>query len=233
MKNSRRFLLPAHWMIPPVFTFVLNSLVYWGAPILAAGRHHYNLSGPMDELIPFMPQFILVYFGCYIFWVINYCIIARQEKEHRYRFYTADFYARLVCLLCFVLFPTTNTRPIVSGSSVWSMAVRFLYRLDAPVNLFPSIHCMASWFCYIGIRNLKNIPEWYKRFSLVVALMVFVSTLALRQHVLPDVAGGILVAEVTLYISRHTNGYRVYERITERVGDTFLRLCRKGRRYER
>ena len=31
--------------------------------------------------------------------------------------------------------------------------MRFLYQVDAADNLFPSIHCLTSWFCYIGIRG--------------------------------------------------------------------------------
>ena len=216
IKNKLKTVSIRTWLeilLPPAFTFLVNSLVYWGAPLLKTGIPVHNLSSSMDEWVPFLPPFIIVYFGCYVFWVVNYLIIAAQEKEHRYRFFTADLYARLICLACFILFPTTNTRPELSGSGFWVEAVRFLYRVDKPINLFPSIHCMASWFCCIGLRGRKGIPQWYKTVSMVITVLVFVSTLALRQHVLIDVIGGVLTAEVTWQISRHTNGYLVYERI--------------------
>ena len=88
-------------LLPPAFTFLVNSLVYWGAPLLRTGIPVHNLSGRLDELVPFLPPFIIVYFGCYAFWVVNYLIIAVQEKEHRYRFFTADLYSRLICFVCF------------------------------------------------------------------------------------------------------------------------------------
>ena len=154
-------------------------------------------SGGLDELVPFMPAFIIIYFGCYIFWVVNYLMVAFYEDENKYRFYTADFYARLICLTFFVFFPTTNTRPELTGNGIFIRAMRFLYTVDKPVNLFPSIHCMASWFCCIGLRKCKEIPEWYKLMSVLIAISVFISTLATRQHVLWDVAGGIGVAELT------------------------------------
>lgn len=191
------------------------------------GRYHYNLSSAIDEWIPFMPEFIVIYFGCYLFWVVNYCIIALQDREGRYRFFTADFYARIVCLLCFTLFPTTNTRPEISGQGIWECAVRFLYAIDAPTNLFPSIHCMASWFCYVGIRKRNDIPGWYKLVSCIIAVSVFISTLALRQHVLLDVVGGILLAEGTYYISCHTNGYQIYMKLCEPLGDSFMKWIKK------
>lgn len=163
-KARKQFLLSIPWMIPLVFTLLLNTVVYNGVRLFTEGRYHYNLSGPLDELVPFMPEFIIVYFGCFIFWVVNYTIIARGEKEVCYRFFTADFYARIVCLLFFFFFPTTNTRPILEGSGIWTEAVRFLYAVDPPTNLLPSIHCMASWFCYIGLLKGRIYRNGIRRF---------------------------------------------------------------------
>lgn len=204
-------------VLPPLFTFVVNSLVYWGAPLIVGTGRSHNLSGGLDELVPFMPAFIIIYFGCYIFWVVNYLMVAFYEDENKYRFYTADFYARLICLAFFVFFPTTNTRPELTGKGIFIRAMRFLYTVDKPVNLFPSIHCMASWFCCIGLRKCKEIPEWYKLMSVLIAISVFISTLATRQHVLWDVAGGIGVAELTWFISNRTNGWKTYQRLNEKI----------------
>lgn len=204
-------------VLPPLFTFVVNSLVYWGAPLIVGTGRSHNLSGGLDELVPFMPAFIIIYFGCYIFWVVNYLMVAFYEDENKYRFYTADFYARLICLAFFVFFPTTNTRPELTGNGIFIQAMRFLYTVDKPVNLFPSIHCMASWFCCIGLRKCKEIPEWYKLMSVLIAISVFISTLATRQHVLWDVAGGIGVAELTWFISNRTNGWKTYQRLNEKI----------------
>ena len=204
-------------LLPPIFTFLLNSVVYWGAPLIRTGIAQHNLSSSADGLVPFIPQFIIVYFGCYVFWVVNYLMIAAQTEEQRYRFFTADFYARLICFACFVFFPTTNTRPELAGSGIFIRAVQFLYQIDKPINLFPSIHCMASWFCCIGLRTCDHIPKWYKNVSKIIAVLVFISTLALRQHVWIDVVSGILVAEVTWQVSRRTNGYQIYRKITEQL----------------
>ena len=131
-------------IIPLIITFCMNAVVYWGVPLLRTGIKTHNLSGPADEVIPFMPQFIIIYFGCYLFWVVNYFMASMREEKVKYRFFTADFYARLVCMLCFIFYPTTNTRPVLTGTDIWTQAVRFLYTVDKPINLFPSIHCMAS-----------------------------------------------------------------------------------------
>ena len=97
--------------------------------------------------------------------------------------------------------PTTNVRPVVNGTDIFSQMLRWVYQIDDPTRLFPSIHCLVSWFCYIGIRGQKQIPKWYQRFSLVFAILVCVSTQVTKQHYIVDVFGGIAVAEICYRIS--------------------------------
>ena len=85
--------------------------------------------------------------------------------------------------------------------------------------MFPSIHCMASWFSYIAVRKNRKIPNWYKAFSVLMTVLVVISTLALRQHVWQDAVAGILLAEVTWQISRRTNGWQIYRRLTEKIAN--------------
>ena len=98
-------------IIPLIITFCMNAVVYWGVPLLRTGIKTHNLSGPADEVIPFMPQFIIIYFGCYLFWVVNYFMASMREEKVKYRFFTADFYARLVYVCCALFF----IRPRIRG----------------------------------------------------------------------------------------------------------------------
>ena len=111
-------------------------------------------------------------------------------------------YQDVSALVSFFLYPTTNTRPVITDGGLWNQLALWLYSIDAADNLFPSIHCLVSWFCYLGIRGRKEIPVWYQRVSAVLAILVFVSTLLTKQHVLVDVAGGILLAELCFCIGR-------------------------------
>ena len=88
-------------LLPPVIAFLVNSVVYWGAPRLTDTGEYHNLSLALDAKIPLIPAFILVYFGCYIFWVINYLLVSLREEEIKYRFFTANLYARIICFLFF------------------------------------------------------------------------------------------------------------------------------------
>ena len=217
-------IIPPYGIFPVIFSFVFNCLVYSGSRMIAGGWYHHNIETSLDCMFPFEPQFLIIYFGCYIFWIINYILIARQDKKSVYQFFTADFLSRCICLVFFLAFPTTNTRPEITGSGFWDQAAQWLNSIDAADNLFPSIHCLVSWFCYIGIRDRKEIPEWYKQVSLGIAVLVFISTLLTKQHVLVDVAGGVLLGTVCFMVCRKTRLYCTYAKIGNRIEAWILKL---------
>ena len=59
---------------------------------------HYNIETVLDQQIPVIPWTIVIYFGCYLVWIVNYLIAASREKEFVWRFFAADVLARLVCM---------------------------------------------------------------------------------------------------------------------------------------
>lgn len=201
MKRLLDKLIPVFSRLPLLIVVALNMSVYWGARQIAGGWHHYNMQLSIEDKIPLLPWMVTIYFGCYIFWIVNYLLASRKSRETAWRFCLADILGKIVCFLFFILLPTTMERPEVVGNSIWDMGLRFLYRIDASDNLFPSIHCLVSWLCVIGIRKDDTIPGWYKILSVVIAVSVFISTLTLKQHVIVDVIAGVVLAELTYFIT--------------------------------
>ncbi len=201
-------IIPAYGFFSVIFCFVFNSLIYTGLQILMKHARHYDFTTAADRSIPFVPEWSFVYLGCFLFWAVNYILIVRQGKEGWFRFATADYLSRIVCGFFFILLPTTNVRPEVAGDGLPQLLIRFVYSLDAPTNLFPSIHCLVSWMCFIGIRGKDYVPKQYRAFSCLFAVLVFASTLFTKQHYIVDVIAGVIIAEMCYYISCHRNFYR-------------------------
>ena len=67
MKGITR-ILPAYGVFPLIFSFVFNCLVYSGSRMIAGGWYHHNIETGVDRSLPFVPQFLVIYFGCYFFW---------------------------------------------------------------------------------------------------------------------------------------------------------------------
>ncbi len=181
----------------PLIALAWNETVYYSGRMLSGKKLHYDLSLSVDHKIPIVPWTISIYIICFLFWAVIYLYMASREQREAYRFFLADGIGKLICFLFFVFMPTTLIRPEIIGTGIWNALIRYLYRFDAADNLFPSIHCMVSWFCFMGIRRQKECSVWCKCGTFLFAAAVCISTLTTRQHVLLDAAGGIGFAELS------------------------------------
>lgn len=225
-----------------LLTLLWNQLVYSGTRLIAGGWPHYDLTTAADLKIPFLPWTITIYFGCYLFWGINYYLCAAQTNfqnftntaaltvksvYERNRFFCADALAKAICLFFFLVLPTTNVRPEITDTGLWNSLMLFLYQVDAADNLFPSIHCLVSWLCWIGVRKRPDIPTPYRWFSLAAAVAVCISTLTTRQHVLADVFGGIFLAEFCYFLSGISALHRRYTAVLQYIL-SFVQISEAG-----
>lgn len=220
---------PLFAIIPLVACFALNMLVYSGTMVLCADWHHYDLTTSFDRAVPLVPEWMIIYFGCYLFWVVNYILVARINRDNKevfYRFVITDMCSRLVCAVFFIGFPTTNIRPDVTGEGFNVWLLRFLYGIDQPTNLFPSIHCLVSWLCYTGIRGRKEIPVWYRIFSCIFALLVVLSTQFTKQHYIADAIAGIFLAEALFWVNKRISLYRLVQRFFTWVNEKVFILLK-------
>lgn len=213
------------WAIPPLATcFIFNCVIYWATMALCEGLYHYDLTIAVDEAIPLQTGWIFVYLGyCYVFWFFSYLYVARvyrNDHETFFRFVIADVMSRLVCMLFFIFLPTTNVRPEITGTNISDRLTRFLYSIDQPTNLFPSIHCLVSWLCFVGIRYAKTVHIGIKIFSVISALAIIASTQFLKQHYIADVLAGVALAELCYWIAGHMKLPRkaafIYAKLIER-----------------
>ena len=209
--------IPLFSIVPLLSCFALNMLVYSGSMVLCADWHHYDLTTWLDKQVPLVPQWMYIYFGCYLFWIINYM---------------TDMMSRLVCAAFYIGFPTTNVRPAFTVDSFSDWLLAFLYRIDQPTNLFPSIHCLVSWLCYAGIRKSDKVSSPYKAFSCIFALLVAASTQFTKQHYLADAVAGIALAEFLLWINNRISAYQIVKSLFDRLNYKLLTIIGKGGRCE-
>lgn len=221
-KNIALKIIPGYAIFSLPACFLINILIYSGAQHLMRNAYHYDFTTSIDAKIPFVKEWVIIYLTCYIQWIANYILIAKEGKEKWYRFATADIFSRLVCGAFFLLLPTTNERPFIAGNDIFSYLMQVVYQMDMPTNLFPSIHSLVSWIGFIGIRNSKKVPIAYKWFSFIFAVLVFAATQFTKQHILIDVIGGVVIAEICCYIASKTNVYLKIESFFDNIERVIL-----------
>ena len=211
MRKKLEKWIPGYARLPLICLLLVNCLAYYGSRLLTQGATRYDFSTPLDARVPFWPVFIVFYILAYAQWFFGFIVIAREDRDTCRRVLGAEMIAKLICLVCFVALPTQMTRPEVAGGGVFSQLTRLIYRLDAPINLFPSIHCLDSWICFRGAQRLRRTPRWYASAMLALTLLVLASTVLVKQHVLVDIPAGILAGEIGLFLTHRLRGKRALE----------------------
>lgn len=220
--------IPKYAVVPLLLLVLMNTVTYNGSKIITNHMFHHNAAIFIDSYIPFWPVFISFYILAFVQWIVGYILIARESKEYCYRYFSAELIAKSFCLFFFLIFPTTMERPFAEGSGIWLFLTRFIYSIDASVNLFPSIHCLESWMCFRGSLGLKKVPKWYKYFTFFFSICVCLSTVFVKQHVFIDIIGGILVVEIGILFSHKWNTSILFEKIESKL----KKRCSRGSKYE-
>lgn len=208
IKNFIFKIVPKYAVVPLLLCLVANLLAYYGSTIVVDGfgLQRYSAAIPLDYAIPFIPGWIIVYFGCYISWAAFYIIACRESKKACFDFVTAEVIAKMIALVVFIVFPTEMVErgdfEQTLGNGLLDKITAFMFNCDRPINLFPSIHCLASWIGFRGVAMCKKVPLWVKWFAFVLAILVFLSTLFVKQHYIIDIFGGILAVEIGMFISK-------------------------------
>jgi hypothetical protein len=197
----------------------LQVLVFFGTRLLLPGRALHDLSVPLDGRIPFVPAWITVYFSAYAVWAAGLLIILAAERARGIRVLFAYGLALLICGIVFVLYPCTMERPEIVGEGIFAEWMRFLYRADSPTNLFPSIHVLASWFCWHGMTGSRKIPFPVKALFFVFWILVSLSVLFVKQHVLADIPSAVVLAELCIFSAKCARPERFFRRLKKHLSE--------------
>lgn len=200
---------PAYAFWPTVAVFTLNTLAYTVSKLFNQNFTHYDLSISLDSKIPFVPWFVIFYVIAYAQWAWNYFFHARAGREEFYHIIITDLMAKMVCLIFFTVMPTVMVRPEITGNTLWDWGLKIIYFVDTPTNLFPSVHCLASWLAFRASLLMKNMPKWYPVCQLIISLLVFASTVLIKQHLFLDTISGVLLVEICWFIARRFSLWRI------------------------
>jgi membrane-associated phospholipid phosphatase len=172
-----------------------------------------DLSTGLDRMLPFVPSFIIFYDIWYPFIIIGGMILFFLDGNIFKRAALALDIGYLSSYVTFYFFQSTVTRPDVSGGGIFLYLVRFTYGFDKPYNCFPSIHVLVTFVVCAAILRSRVYSKSWKVFSIIISVLIIVSTVLIRQHVVLDIFGGIIYGIAAIKISdwifdRIPNNYR-------------------------
>ncbi len=181
--------------------FILHFIIFYLPQVIVGDAERIVVGSWIDDRIPLIPFFVLFYAMAYVQWIVNLFVIVRENDDKMlYNYFSSDLVGKIVCAILFIAIPTTMVQPVFESTDLWTFHLNLVYALDEPVNLFPSMHCFESYICARVALQSKKSSKFYKVFSVVLALLVFASTVFTKQHILIDIPAGIILAELSVFI---------------------------------
>ena len=179
----------------------------------------------LDDRIPIVSAFIIPYVWSYVYWAMAPMVVSKCEKTHFADYMAANLVACMAGVLVLAFFPTYMDRVaeglyvVPVNPTIFDRLRMFWYSLDGSemaYNLLPSFHCLNSTLCYLGVAGRKEIPVWYRVYSFVTTILIFASTVYVKQHFFLDIVTGVALALVAYLICKKFHWGRMFTPV-ERV----------------
>ena len=184
-----------------------NRHVYWLLGLIAlalayfatqhVGLRYHVVHLPLDDRIPFCPAFVVFYILWYFY--VPGCMLwaCLRAKDVFCRQAVALFSGAFVCAAVFVLYPTcVDFRPSAAGPGLARALCRLIYANDAPVNVFPSLHCYEALGLHLVTFRAPPLRahKALRLASFALVVLICLSTLLIKQHSAADLIAGCALA---------------------------------------
>ena len=173
----------------------------------------------LDDAIPIVSVFIVPYVWSYAYWAMGPMVVSKCEKQHFADYMAANLVSCIAGMLVLAFVPTYMDRvaeglfDVPKDPTFFDRLRMFWYSLDGSAiayNLLPSFHCINSTLCYLGVARRREIPLWYRVYSLLMTLLIYASTLYVKQHFILDVVTGIPLAAAAYFLCKKFRWGRMF-----------------------
>jgi len=168
---------------------------------------------PLDDKIPFLECFVVPYLLWFFYVAAAVLYFFFKNKDEYFRLCAFLFVGMTVFLIVSTVYPNGHyLRPAAfERDNIFTTLVSYLYEVDTPTNLFPSIHVYNSIGVNIAVWHCDNFREnkTVRIGSFVLMVSIILSTMFLKQHSVFDVITGIVFAAFMYTMVYTRNGLRL------------------------
>jgi len=188
------------WLLT-LFSMIGAFGVYWVINHLIAPK--YMIWCEMDDYIPFLANFALAYVYWFGFLPVAFVQMLWHKDDNTdrakidfIRFMRLYFISWVICLICYLLFPSAITfRPTpdeIGYDSFCTAGLALTYSgFDLPNNVIPSLHCTSTLACCVAMFSsdfVRRSPArvLYYIYYVLFAFLICSSTVFVKQHSILD-----------------------------------------------
>ena len=184
-----------------IAAFLLTqTIIYFGVEIFEGEPH--NVERPLDRKIPVIHQFSYIYVTWFALIAVTPLLIAIHDLE-LFSLYMASMAACIILSAAiYLIYPTSFTRP-PSKSAKLKIIYFFSFK---QVNCAPSMHCSMSYIVILAACLCPGLALPIRILLIADGVLIPVSTLFTKQHVIIDVVTALPTAAVSWLI-----GFLLYQ----------------------
>lgn len=162
--------------------------------------HFHLIHMTLDDYIPFCEYFVIPYLMWFGYVAFGMAFTGLTDRNDFYKICAFLYTGMTIFLIMSTIYPNGHDlRPYYfSRHNVFTALCEWLYSIDTPTNLFPSIHVYNSLGVHFAVMNsskLKN-KKPVRIVSLVLCTSIILSTMLIKQHSVFDVTLAFLLAFV-------------------------------------
>lgn len=187
-------------IIKTVFVFGFYLICYVTPKYFLDFNNLHYIKTYLDDCINIHTPSVIVYILAYLQWFLGLYYACKQDDKHFYFVLCSLTFASLIGFLIFVFYPTAIVQTPINGNSIFDKMLLLLRSCDGLTNALPSFHCMFSWLIYRTVK-MKNKNRKLNVCNFIFSILVFASTVLTKQHYCLDIPAGILLTEVSIFLS--------------------------------
>jgi membrane-associated phospholipid phosphatase len=178
---------------------ILFLVVYSGCNWITARRHGVGtFYFEWERHIPFVPFFIAPYMSIDLFFIAA-PFLCRSNAELR-TFSRRIIAAIVIAGICFLVVPLRFAFPRPRADGVLGAIFDWFRALDAPYNLFPSLH--AALMLLLIDLYWRHTRGFFRAAVTIWFALIALSPLFTYQHHLIDILGGLALGAGCFYFIR-------------------------------
>ena len=206
IKENKKFVISISILM------LAQSVLYWFLKLFQSNPTY--LYYYLDDKIPFLGRFVYIYNMFYPFCFVAFYFLYKKEAKTYYKGAIAGVMGYLICDIIFLFMPTIMYRPVIPNiDPITNLVLKITYLYDnPPLNCFPSIHCL---FCFQVIFSylLSKCKTKKKAIITIIATLIIISTLFIKQHFIYDVIAAFLVC---LIANALESIFKIYQKLKKR-----------------
>ncbi len=158
--------------------------------------------------IPYIKYFVYFYDSWYPFIILNSFIIYKHDIDNYKKLIFTMISGAFLSHITFLIYPTMIIRENINVKTLTDLLVFITYKTDTPaVNCLPSLHCL---FCFISMYYTfisNKIKNKYKFLIIIYLMLIILSTVFIRQHIIEDVILSLIYTVIVIFIVKKFNKF--------------------------